>query len=54
MSNLIGKRVTTLDGQHSGIVIKHFKPTGRSMTVHIREEDGRIYFCPEADIMVEE
>lgn len=42
MNNLIGKKVITIDGQHSGIVIKHFKPTGRSMTVHIKQDDGRI------------
>ena len=50
MSDLIGKKVITIDG-HSGIVIKHFKPTGRNMTVHIREDDGRIYYCPESDIL---
>ncbi len=50
MSNLIGKRVITFDG-HSGIVIKHFKPTGRNMTVHIIQDDGRIWYCPEKDII---
>ncbi len=54
MNNLIGKRVVTVDGQHSGIVIKHFKPTGRSMTVHIKEKDGRIYFCPDTEIIIME
>ena len=49
MNNLIGKRVTTYDG-HSGIVIKHFKPTGRDMMVHIQQEDGRIWYCPDNNI----
>ena len=49
MSDLIGKHVITYDG-HSGIVIKHFKPTGRDMTVHIKEDDGRVYYCPQSDI----
>ena len=39
MKNLIGKRVQTYDG-HSGIVIK----------VHIRQNDGRIWYCPEKNI----
>lgn len=50
MSNLIGKRVQTFDG-HSGIVIKHFKPTGRDMTVHIKQDDGRVWYCPEYNII---
>lgn len=49
MSSLIGKKVTTFDG-HTGIVIKHFKPTGRNMTVHIKQEDERIWYCPDSDI----
>ena len=32
---LIGKFVITIDG-HSGVVIKQFKPTGRSITIHIK------------------
>lgn len=47
---LIGKYVKTYDG-HCGKVIKHFKPTGRSMTVHIQQADGRIWYCPESDIV---
>ena len=50
MDNLIGKRVQTFDG-HFGIVIKHFKPTGRDMTVHIKQNDGRIWYCPENSII---
>ena len=50
MMNLVGKYVETYDG-HKGIVIKHFKPTGRSMTVHIKEEDGRIWYCPDNEII---
>ena len=49
MSNLIGKYVETYDG-HCGVVIKHFKPTGRSMTVHIKEIDGRVWSCPDNEI----
>ena len=48
--NLIGKYVETYDG-HKGIVIKHFKPTGRSMTVHIKEKDGRVWYCPDNEII---
>lgn len=48
--DLIGKYVETYDG-HKGIVIKHFKPTGRSMTVHIKESNGRIWFCPDNNII---
>lgn len=50
MQNLIGKKVTTYDG-HKGIVIKHFKPTGREMTVHIKQNDGRIWYCPDSYII---
>lgn len=32
-------------------VIKHFKPTGRDMTVHIKQDDGRIWYCPENNII---
>ena len=49
MSSLIGKIVTTFDG-HTGIVIKHFNPTGRIMKVHIKQKDGRIWYCPDSDI----
>lgn len=50
MSNLTGKHVSTCDG-HSGIVIKHFRPTGREMVVHIKENDGRVWYCPENNII---
>lgn len=50
MQEIIGKRVTTIDG-HSGIVIKHYKVTGRGMSVHIKQDDGRVWYCPEADII---
>lgn len=53
MSILLGKYVTTYDG-HSGIVIKYFKPTGREMTVHIKQDDGRVWYCPATDIIVKE
>lgn len=51
MEDLIGKRVTTYDG-HSGIVIKHYRVTGRGMSVHIKQDDGRILYCPDSYIMV--
>lgn len=50
MSNLIGKYVTTIDG-HSGIVVKHYKTTGLGMQVHIEQSDGRIWYCPENNII---
>ena len=50
MNKLIGKYVTTIDG-HSGIVVKHFKPTGMDMTVHIKQADGKIWYCPESCII---
>ena len=48
--DLIGKRVITVGG-HIGTVIKHFKATGRGMMVHIKQDDGRIWYCPESDIL---
>ena len=50
LKTLIGRRVVTYDG-HIGVVIKHFKPTGRDMTVHIKQDDGRIWYCPENNIV---
>lgn len=50
MEDLIGKKVITGDG-HRGIVIKQFKPTGRNITVHIKENDGRVWYCPITDIV---
>ena len=47
---LIGKFVITIDG-HSGVVIKQFKPTGRSITINIKENDGRIWYCPISDVI---
>lgn len=41
----IGERVSTINS-HDGIIVKVFKATGRGMMVHIKEDDGRIYFCP--------
>ena len=48
--NPIGKRVMTYDG-HIGIVIKYFKPTGRNITVHIKQDDGQIWYCPDNNII---
>lgn len=50
MTDLIGKRVMTFDG-HVGIVIKHFKPTGRDMTVHIKQDNGKVWYCPDYNII---
>lgn len=50
LKTLIGRRAETYDG-HIGVVIKHFKPTARDMTVHIKQNDGRIWYCPENDIV---
>lgn len=49
-NNLLGKRVITYDN-HEGIVVKQYKPTGRSQeSVHIQQYDGRIWYCPVNDI----
>ena len=48
--NLIGKRVMTYDG-HIGVVIKHYKVTGSGMSVHIQQDDGRIWYCPDNNIV---
>ena len=40
----------TYDG-HIGIVIKHYKVTGSGMSVHIKQDDGRIWYCPEESII---
>ena len=43
---LLGKYVETIDN-HKGIVIKQYKPTGRVLdSVHIKEENSRIWYCP--------
>lgn len=41
----IGDYVHTTNG-HSGSVTKIYKVTGAGISVHIRESDGRIYYCP--------
>ena len=51
MNDIIGKYVKTYDG-HYGEVIKCFKPTGRNMTVHIKQADDRIWYCPLNNIEV--
>lgn len=28
-----------------------FEPTGRDMTIHIKQDDGRIWYCPENNII---
>ena len=54
MKNLLGKIATTIDG-HYGVIINQYKPTGRNEeSVHIQERDGRIWFCPISNVIVEE
>lgn len=50
MNNPLGIYVETYDG-HKGRVIRYFKSTGRGMTVHIKESDGRIWYCPVNEIV---
>lgn len=50
MNNYIGKRVQTTDG-HSGTVIKQYKATGYGIQVHIKQDDGLVWYCPESDII---
>ena len=50
MCNLEGKKVKTIDG-HNGMVIKHYKVTGRGMSVHIKQDDGQVWYCPETHII---
>ncbi len=45
----IGMYVITYDG-HKGVVVKRFKPTGRDVTVHTKEDNGTIWYCPESDV----
>ena len=48
--NLLGKHVITFDG-HEGIIVNQYKPTGRNQeSVHIQQNDGRIWFCPIGNI----
>lgn len=47
----LGDLVRTCDG-HRGRVIKKYHVTGVSTPyVHIREADGRIWYCPISDIV---
>lgn len=34
-----------------GIRFIIFKTTGRDITVHIKQDDGRIWYCPENNIV---
>lgn len=44
--NLLNEYVETIDG-HKGIVIKQYKPTGRSLdSIHIKQQNGQIWYCP--------
>lgn len=46
----IGDKVITYDG-HRGTVIKKYFVTGvYGMYVHIKEADGRIWYCPASCI----
>ena len=50
LKTLIGKRVATYDG-HIRVVIKYFKPTVRDRWVYIKLDDGRMWYCPENNII---
>lgn len=41
----IGERVETYDG-HQGVLTNIFSFTGHGVTAHIREDSGRVYYCP--------
>jgi len=41
----IGNYVRCING-HCGTVTKIYKVTGEGIYVHIRESDGRVYYCP--------
>lgn len=48
---ILGKYVETLDN-HKGIVVKQYKPTGRNIdSIHIQQENGRIWYCPISDLI---
>lgn len=34
-----------------GLVIKEYTPTGMSLTIQIRMDDGRIYFAPASEFV---
>lgn len=49
--NLLGKYIETVDG-HEGIVVKQYKLTGRNIdSIHIQQENGRIWYCPISDLI---
>ena len=51
VKTILGKYVETLDN-HKGIVVKQYKPTGRNMdSIHIQQENGRIWYCPISDLI---
>lgn len=41
----LGDCVRTING-HIGIITKIYKVTGAGLHCHIKEADGRIYYCP--------
>lgn len=48
----VGEFATTYDG-HCGFIEKVYRPTGcREDSVHIREADGRIYYCPVSNLLI--
>ena len=51
VKTILGKYVETLDN-HKGIVVKQYKPTGKNIdSIHIQQENGRIWYCPISDLI---
>ena len=49
---MIGNFAVTYNG-HSGFIVKIYRVTGCGMYVHIRESDGKIYYCPVSMLLIE-
>lgn len=47
----IGEFVLTYTG-HSGFIEKIYNVTGRGEYCHIREADGRIYYCSTSNLLI--
>jgi len=47
----IGEFVLTYTG-HSGFIEKIYNVTGRGEYCHIRETDGRIYYCSTSSLLI--
>ena len=47
----VGTFAVTYDG-HIGFITKVYHVTGVGEYVHIREKDGRIYYCPVSNLLI--